>query len=248
MTRLASLIAAALVLAGSPARAFDETQTRDIERIVRDYLVAHPEVLLEAIDALEAKRSAEKQASQGAAIASVAALLSATPDGTAAGNPGGDVTVTEFFDYNCGYCKRAAADMEVLLATDPKLRVVLKEVPVLGPDSEAATRVSLAFRLLAPDRYVAFQRKLLASRERVDQEAALRVADTFGVARDRLLALTQGADVTQTLAESAHLLQTLGISGTPTYVVGGEMVSGAVGADALAARIGNTRACGRANC
>ncbi|WP_062015944.1 DsbA family protein [Aureimonas sp. AU4] len=248
MKPIHACIAAAALFASIPAHAFDETQTRDIEKIVRDYLVAHPEVLLEAIDALEAKRTAEMQASRSAAIASVSQLLTTTPNGTAAGNPAGDVTITEFFDYNCGYCKRAASDMEVLVAADPKLRVVLKEVPVLGPDSEAATRVSLAFRALAPDRYPAYQKALLASRERVDQERALAVAADYDVARERLLPLLQSETVTSVLAESAHLLDTLGISGTPTYVVGGELVSGAVGADALAKRIANVRQCGKASC
>jgi protein-disulfide isomerase len=243
-----ALVAAALSSATLPAAAFDDAQTRDIEKIVREYLVAHPEVLLEAIDALEAKRTAEAQATRGAAIASVSQLLTATPAGTAVGNPAGDVTITEFFDYNCGYCKRAAADMEVLLATDPQLRVVLKEVPVLGPDSEAATRVSLAFRSLAPDRYPAYQKMLLASRERVDQERALTVAADFDVSREQLMPLLQSDAVTSVLTESAQLLDTLGISGTPTYVVGGELVSGAVGADALAKRIANVRQCGKATC
>ncbi len=130
--------------------AFDDAQTREIETIVRDYLVANPEVLLESMQALEAKRNAEAKAGQSETIAGLRERLDASPAGTVAGNPQGDVTLVEFFDYNCGYCKRAASDLQVLLESDPKLKVVYKEIPVLGPASEAAARVSLAFRQTKP--------------------------------------------------------------------------------------------------
>ncbi|MET0259366.1 MAG: DsbA family protein [Methylobacterium sp.] len=237
-----------LATAAPPALAFDETQTRDIEGIVRNYLVTHPEVLLEAMNALEAKRVTEERSTQKQTIEAAKAELTSSPAGTIVGNAAGDVTVTEFFDYNCGYCKRAASDMEALLGSDPKLRVVLKEIPVLGPASEAASRVSLAFRSVAPDRYGAFQKALLASRGQVDQARALAVADDFGVAASVLTPLLDGPAVRAALDESGRLAGALGINGTPSYVIGDEVVAGAVGADTLASKIGNVRTCGSATC
>ena len=241
-------LAVALLGAALPAHAFDEAQTRDIEGIVRDYLVRNPEVLLEALDALEAKRSASALAERQRTIETARSQIQGTPSGTALGNPEGDVTVTEFFDYNCGYCKRAAGDMAVLLQSDPGLRVVLKEIPVLGPASEAASRVSLAFRELAPERYGAFQKALLATRGQVDEARALAVAAENGVDAATLRPLLQGAAVQGALSESGALSAALGIDGTPSYVIGDELVAGAVGADVLAAKIANVRRCGKATC
>ncbi|KQQ91468.1 DsbA family protein [Aureimonas sp. Leaf324] len=235
-------------LLGSPALALDDAQTREIETIVRNYLIANPEVLLESMQALEAKRSAQAKAGQSETIASLRERLDASPAGTVAGNPQGDVTLVEFFDYNCGYCKRAASDLQVLLESDPKLKVVYKEIPVLGPASEAAARVSLAFRETKPDSYPQFQKTLLASRAQVDEARALEVAAQLGVQEATLRPLLGGQSVTAALNESAELATALGISGTPSYVIGDELVPGAVGADALAEKIANIRACGSASC
>ncbi|WP_244491802.1 DsbA family protein [Aureimonas sp. AU12] len=250
MFRILPLVALAggLTAFALPAAAFDAPQTREIETIVRNYLVANPEVLLEAMKALETKRDGEEKATQKATIATVAADLTTTPAGTSVGNAEGDVTVTEFFDYNCGYCKRAASDIDALVTSDPKLRVVMKEVPILGPDSQAASRVSLAFRTLAPEKYGAFQKKLLATRAKVDHDRAVEVAGEFGVTEEALTPLLDGPEVRNALAESESLLTALGITGTPTYIVGDELVAGAVGADVLAGKIANLRTCGSATC
>ncbi|WP_019995272.1 DsbA family protein [Aureimonas ureilytica] len=245
---LLALAGALAIGAASPALAFDDAQTRDIEGIVRNYLVTHPEVLIEAMQALESKRTAQEDAARRETIESSRKTLTATPEGTALGAASGDVTLVEFFDYNCGYCKRAASDMDVLMDSDPKLRVVLKEIPVLGPASEAASRVSLAFRSVKPESYGAFQRKLLASKTQVDEARALQVAESFGVKPEVLKPLLQGQAVQSELQETGALAMALGINGTPSYVVGDELVAGAVGADALAAKIGNVRQCGKATC
>lgn len=247
LLRSLALVLGLATLAG-PAKAFDEAQTREIEAIVRDYLVRNPEVLLEALDALETKRAASAEAERRQTIETARSQIQGTPEGTALGNPNGDVTITEFFDYNCGYCKRAASDMAVLLQSDPNLRVVLKEIPVLGPPSEAAARVSLAFREVAPERYGAFHKALLATRGPVDEARAFAVATENGVEAERLRPLLQGAAVQAALSESGSLSMALGINGTPSYVVGDELVAGAVGADVLAEKVANVRACGKATC
>ena len=153
-------------LASGPAHAFDAAETGEIETIIRDYLIRNPDVLVEALDALEAKRADEARAAQDAALASAGAELTASPAGTVLGNPEGDVTLVEFFDYNCGYCKRAMADMLDLMKTDPKLKVVLKEFPVLGPGSVEAAQVAVAARMQDPGgkKYLDFHQKLLGGR------------------------------------------------------------------------------------
>ncbi|WP_279479544.1 DsbA family protein [Aureimonas sp. SK2] len=244
---LAPLLLGATLLA-APAHAFDEAQTGEIETIVRNYLIAHPEVLLESLQALETKRAAEAKAGQSETIAQLRQRLETSPSGTVAGNPEGDVTLVEFFDYNCGYCRRAASDLQVLLESDPKLRVVYKEIPVLGPASEAAARVSLAFREAKPESYPAYQKALLASRAQVDEARALEVAAGMGVDEATLRPLMAGAAVNAALSESGELATALGINGTPSYVIGDELVPGAVGADALAEKIASVRACGSATC
>ncbi|MBO0902034.1 DsbA family protein [Jiella sonneratiae] len=234
--------------AAADATSFDAGQTKEIETIVRNYLVSHPEVLVEAINALEAKRTAEASASQKKAISENSAAIFATPEGTALGNPSGDVTVVEFFDYNCGYCKHALSDMDALLKDDPKLRFVLKEIPVLGPQSIEASRVSLAFRQLKPEAYAEFHRKLLASRGVADEKRALAVAAEFGVDGEALEAAMASPQIEADIARDKQVAEALGVNGTPSYVIKDEVLPGAVGLDNLKTAIANVRSCGSASC
>ena len=227
---------------------FDAKQTGDIETIVHDYLVQHPEVLLEALDALEAKRSREQVASQKKAIEEVSPALFETPKDTVIGNPDGDVTVVEFFDYNCAYCKRALPDMEAMVKTDSKLRFILKEIPVLGPQSVAASKVSLALRKIAPVQYAAFHQKLLGARGTADEASALAVASSLGVDAAALKQVMDSQEVGAELSKLGEMATTLSISGTPSYVVEDQVLAGAVGLDALKNAVANVRQCGSASC
>src|SRR6266852_115942 len=138
----------ALALFGTPpaasAQSFSDSQRGDIETIVRNYLIAHPEVLEEAMAELNKRQAAADAEKHEASIASNADSIFNSPRGVALGNKDGDVTFVEFFDYNCGYCKRAMADMLDLMKADSKLKVVLKEFPVLGPGSVEAAQVAVA--------------------------------------------------------------------------------------------------------
>ncbi|KQT83423.1 DsbA family protein [Aurantimonas sp. Leaf443] len=246
------LLAAALLggTAGTNAQqtSFDETQARDIRAIVRDYLVANPEVLVEAMTALEAKQSAQQAAAQSKAVASIASSLHASPEGTVIGNPDGDVTVVEFFDYNCGYCRHAMADMDAMVKADPKLRFVLKEIPVLGPNSAEASHVSLAFRQIAPAKYPAYHRALLGAPGVSNEAKALGVAEELGVSEAEIRKAMQSSAVMDALAESNAMASVLQLTGTPTYVIGDEVISGAVGKEQLAARVASLRECGKTAC
>ena len=243
---LGSMLMTALWL--TPALALDEDEKKEMGQFIREYLLENPEVMLEVQAALEAKQQSQRLEQAGQAVAANHDAIFNSQDDIALGNPDGDVTVVEFFDYNCGYCKRALADMERILATDPKVRFVLKELPILGPDSLDAHRVSNAVRLIAPEKYGDFHRALLGSTGTATEESAIEVAATLGISE---------ADIRKSMAENpndqlvrdAYTLATnLGVTGTPTYIVGNEALFGAVGDDALQEKIANVRACGKSTC
>jgi len=242
--------AALLVLAAAPiARAaeFSLAQKSSIEKIVHDYLVQHPEVLQEAMRELERRQTAAAAAQHKAAVKAHAKLLFNSPDQVTLGNPKGDVTFVEFFDYNCAYCKRAMTDMLTLMKTDPNLKVVLKEFPVLGPGSVEAARVAVAVRMQAPDKYLEFHQKLLGGRGHADEARALAVAKEIGLDMDRLKKDMKSPEVEKSLKQDFGLAEALGLNGTPSYVIGDDVIVGAVGFDALKQQI-NTARCGKATC
>ncbi|MEA3535179.1 DsbA family protein [Rhizobium sp. CC-YZS058] len=246
-------IAALMMLAATaalpaPARALDDAQKKEIGAFIKEYLIANPEIMLEVQSALKAKQMAEQEKLATAAISDNEQAIFHSAYDVTLGNPDGDVTVVEFYDYNCGYCKRALSDMDMILQTDKNVRFVLKELPILGPDSLAAHRVASAFRRLAPEKYGDFHRALLGGEDRADEAIAIAVAGRFGVAEADLRKLMVDGDHDDEVRESYTLANALGISGTPTYVIGKEAVFGAVGAEDLATKIAAMRACGKTAC
>ncbi len=161
----AALLTVSLPLAVK-ADEFSRPQRGEIERIVREYLVGHPEVLQEAMTELDKRQTAAEAEKHKAAVKAQAQALFSSPRQVVLGNPNGDVTFVEFFDYNCGYCKRAMSDMLTLLKDDPKLKVVLKEFPVLGPGSVEAAQVAVAVRMQdkTGQKYLEFHQELLGGR------------------------------------------------------------------------------------
>ncbi len=213
----------------------------EIETIVRDYLLENPEILLEMQSALEAKMHEEQLAANRQVIADASdALFGGTYDGII-GNPDGDVTVVEFFDYNCGYCKRALTDMITLVENDENLRFVLKEFPILGPESQEAHVVSLAFQGLAPEKYGEFHRRLLGSDGRANEESAMALALDLGVDEAALRQEMQNPQIEAAINETYQLANQLNITGTPSYVIGEEVVFGARGQEHLSEKIENAR-------
>ena len=243
-------VAAAACLAlgiGAPAQAqsFNDAQRGEIERIIKDYLMQHPEVLQEAIGELE-KRQQLADAEKGKlAIKENKDLLMSSPRQVTLGNLSGDVTLVEFFDYNCGYCKRALSDLMNLMKTDPKLRVVLKEFPVLGPGSVEAAQVAAAVRMQdrSGKKYLEFHQKLLGGRGQADRARALAAAKDIGLDMAKIEKDMASDEVKATLQESMELADKLGLNGTPSYVVGPAVVVGAVGFDALKEKVETARAC-----
>ena len=228
--------------AGAP-EAFSAAQAREIESIVKNYLVQHPEVLQEAMEALDRRQKEAEADKARATIKDNKTTIFNSTHQVVLGNPQGKVTMVEFFDYNCAFCKRAMADMLDLLKTDSDLKFVLKEFPVLGPGSMEAAHVAVAARMQDPSgqKYMEFHQKLLGSRGPADKMRALAVAKDVGFDMARLEKDMNSDEVKATIEENMKLADALGVSGTPSYVVGDEVVVGAVGLDELRAKIKNER-------
>ena len=231
------------------AQNFSGAQKGEIEKIIREYLIANPEVLQEAIAALEKKQAADEAEKHQAAVKDNAQAIFNSPRQVTVGNPQGDVTFVEFFDYNCGYCKRAMVDMMELMKHDPKLKVVLKEFPVLGPASVEVARVAVAVRMQdkTGKKYLDFHQKLLSGRGQVDKARAIAVAKEVGLDVARIEKDLGSDEVRLTLEESLKLAEKLGLNGTPSYVIGPHVVVGAVGLDQLKEKVNSAR-CGKATC
>lgn len=245
----AALVAAGFALSATPAGALSDKDRPAIEAIVRDYLVKHPEVIGEALQALKDKQDSDQAAQATKAIADNRALIFDSPRGPYFGNPKGDVTLVEFFDYNCGYCRRALSDVIKLTKNDPKLKIVLKELPLLGPQSLEAAKIAIAARMQDPNtKYFVFHTSLMSGRGQIGKDQALQAAKAAGYDMTRLQKDSQGPEVTATLQESKHLMDSLGINGTPTFVIGNEMVVGAVPYEELKGAIDSVRKCGKATC
>jgi protein-disulfide isomerase len=249
----AALLAGAFALpAALPAQAqsFSPDQRGEIERIMRDYLLSHPELLQEVLAEMEKRQAVADAEKHRAGVQEHAATIFSSPRQITLGNPQGDVTVVEFFDYNCGYCKRAMADMTDLMKGDSKLKFVLKEFPVLGEGSTQAAQVAVAVRMqdkTGGKKYLEFHQKLLGGRGQADKARALAVAKEVGLDMTRLEKDMASDEVKETLQESFKLAEALGLNGTPSYIVGNDVVIGAVGLPALKERVNTTR-CGKATC
>jgi protein-disulfide isomerase len=244
-TILVTIAAAVLAIGALPARAqpFSEGQRGEIERIIKEYLIAHPEVLQDAISELEKRQADAEAIKHREGVKQYSQALFHSPRQVTIGNRQGDVTLVEFFDYNCGYCKRALSDLLDLMKEDPKLRVVLKEFPVLGPGSVEAAQVAVAVRMQDPTgkKYLEFHQKLLGGRGPADRAHALAVAKDIGLDIARIEKDMTGDEAKATLEENMHLAEALGLNGTPSYVIGAEVVVGAVGLAALKEKVGIAR-------
>jgi protein-disulfide isomerase len=240
------------VPAAAPARAqsFTGDQRGEIERIVREYLLSHPELLQEVMSELEKRQAVAEAEKHRTAVKQYSEVIFSSPRQVTLGNAQGDVTVVEFFDYNCGYCKRAMSDMLDLMKNDAKLKFVLKEFPVLGEGSMQAAQVAAAVRMQDKSggkKYLEFHQKLLTGRGQADKARALAVAKEIGLDVARIEKDMAGDEVKAQLEESFKLAEALGLNGTPSYVVGNDVVVGAVGLNTLKEKV-NAARCGKATC
>lgn len=244
------LVAIALACSPLPALAQMPAEQRSaIEGVIRDYLLKNPEILQEALQELERRQQEAQKNAAANAVRSERETLLNSPNHVVVGNPKGDVTIVEFYDYNCGFCKRAVADLHAMVKADPNLRVVLKDFPVLGPDSVEASLIAVAAKnQLTPERYWDFHVKLMSATGRITKDRAIAVAREFGADPLRLERDAQAPQTRQAIAETVELGDKLGLTGTPAFVIGDEIVFGAVGEDRLKSVVASVRQCGKAAC
>lgn len=216
-------------LPGSPA--FDAA--------VREYLIAHPEVVVEALERYQAKQRAAEAESQRRAVAGNLDQLLADKSSPILGNPEGDVTVVEFFDYRCPYCRKVAEDLRRTVAEDGNVKLVMKEWPILGPQSLYAAQVALAAH--RQGKYEAFHFAMMTQPGDMTEESVLALAESLGLDRERLIADLQHPEIEAALRRNFELADALKLGGTPAFVVGEELVPGAVDAATLKRLIGKAR-------
>jgi protein-disulfide isomerase len=211
--------------AAEPSGAFTPVQRKEIESIIKDILINNPEVLLEAQNALEAKMDKIQADRMAVAIKEHAGELFRPAGSPVVGNVKGDVPVIEFFDYNCGYCKKAFTDVAKLMDKDKKVRVILKELPILAKGSEEASRIALAAKMQG--KYWEFHRAMLETQGQANEASALRVAEKLGLDMARLKKDMASAEVKKEIDDTRQLATKMGIQGTPHFIVGDRIIPGA---------------------
>ncbi len=253
--RYAGLALAALgfvaTLSASPAsaQALTPEQHKAVKDLIRETLLKNPEIIQEAMIELERRNTVAQADAQRNAVSAEKARLIDPATSVIVGNPQGDVTLVEFMDYNCGFCKRALEDVRALAKDDPKLRVVIKDFPILGPDSVEASRVAIAVKAqLQGPKYWDFHHKLMATKGRINAAKALEVAKESGVDIERARKDMESPATRAAIEDTVALGDRLGLTGTPAFIIGDEVVFGAVGQAALKAKIDAVRKCGKATC
>lgn len=218
-----------------------------VNPLIESYLMSDPKILQRMSVALDQTLQSEERTAASSAIASMKDKIFNDPKQIVVGNPQGDVTLVEFFDYNCSYCRAALPDLAALIAEDTNLRVVLKEFPILSNESIDAARVGVLVGESQAD-YWSFHEALFTSRGQVDKQVALAAAKDLGL-NPVSLELEMGTPkVSDTIQTSYDIAKALNITGTPTYIIGNEVIPGAIGIDELKGRIANMRACGETQC
>jgi protein-disulfide isomerase len=239
------------VLAKQNAGQAEQTAAVDpgqVNKLIEDYLMSDPTILNRMNDKLDTeKKLADRQAMKDQLAAHTAEIYQSA-DNVILGNPMGDVTLVEMFDYNCTYCRGALPDLATLMAEDPNLKVILKQFPILSDGSVDAARVAVLIGKDPKINYWDFHQKMFAERGEVGATQALEVAAELGGNRAELMLDMNGKVATDALQDGYKLAKALNIGGTPTYILGDEMIPGAVPIDQLRDKIANLRACGSTAC
>ncbi|OUD08650.1 disulfide bond formation protein DsbA [Marivivens niveibacter] len=245
MKRLAFALALGLA---SPALSTDLTAMSDTERDafraeIRAYLLDNPEVLMEAIGVLENRQAAAEAAADQQMAINNLDLIQNDPGSWVGGNPDGDITVVEFLDYRCGYCKRAFDEVEQLISTDGNIRLVIKEFPILGEQSTLASQFAVSvLQLHGDDTYKFVHDTLMTMRSDITPDVLSQIASTVGLDPAPIFEHMSSDEVTNVLRTNMELAQRLNISGTPTFVIEDELVRGYVPLDTMIAMVDAQRA------
>ena len=250
MMRMAKLCAAAATAAllsaaaPAPASAADGTMSPEnraaIENIVRDYILSNPEIIMEAVERLRAKQRMAEESADRQALESNRAALLADPNSHVGGNPKGDVTIVEFFDYRCGVCKRIHPIVEELVRSDGNIRRIYKEWPILGPDSVIASRAAIASR--AQGKYPEFHKAMMEAKAALDEARILQIAASVGLDTARLRKDMDSPAVEKVIAANYALADKLKLNGTPSFLIGDRLLRGGRDLESLRAIVAEARA------
>lgn len=244
------LLAPLLLATFAPARAdsFTPAQRDEIVRIMRNALKQDPSILRDAIDALQADEGSRQEAAARSAIAESRQALTADPADPVAGNPKGDVTIVEFFDTRCPYCRKLEPTIAALLKADHGVRLVYKDLPILGPASVVGSKALLAAQRQedkVPGAYEKLRDALMRPGAEQTREAILGQAGRLGLDTPRLAKDMDEPAIQRRIDTNLRLARSLGIQGTPALVIGDALIPGAVEAGELERAIKNARAAGR---
>jgi protein-disulfide isomerase len=240
----AGLLLAAMVLPGgalsaSAEEALTPAQKQAVEQTVREYLLANPEIVRDALIELQRRQQATEQAAQQEAISELHLYVATLPGDYIKGDPRAGTAVIEFFDYRCPYCKAVAPSVDEVVAEDGDVRVVLIEFPILGEESVFASRAAVAAR--AQGKYLPFHDAMMSHKGKLDQETVLELAEDVGLDTEKLQADMKAPEIDDLLRRHHELAQKLGVNGTPAFVIGQELVPGAIDAATMKAKIKQAR-------
>ena len=236
----APALAAALALPAS-AQTLENLDRQTLREEIRAYLMENPEVIFEAIQVLEQKRAVAGREADRQLVIENAEVLHNDGYSYVAGNPDGDVTVVEFLDYRCGYCKRAHPEVKELLSRDPNIRLVVKEFPILGPDSVKAGKMALAALQVDRSKYGALSDALMGYRGNLTEQVAYRLADEVGYDIAALKEAAATTEIDDQLNQNYQIARTLGLEGTPAFVIGTEIIRGYLPVDEMLAAVNEAR-------
>ncbi len=243
--RLALLLGLAAGLVAAPAQAAEPLtpeQKAAVEQVIHDYFLKHPEFMVEVLHAAQAKLKQEKADDARQAIAAMRDELLHDASAPVGGNPEGDVTIVEFFDYRCPYCKQVEPMLEALLKEDRKLRIVYKEFPVLGPESIYATRIALA--AVKQGKYRAFHNAMMMTKGQITEDVILKVAASAGVDVNKAKADMNAPEILEIIKRNFALAEALDIQGTPAFIIGDALLPGATDIEHLKRLVADARKSG----
>ncbi len=241
MKRILFAVATALLISAGPvlSATLSDEQKNEIEQIVRSYLLEHPEILREMSNKLQEQEQAAEDTARGAALTQNAAAVYKTEGDPVVGNPNGDVTLVEFFDYNCAWCKRSVGEIVALAEQDKNLKIIMKEFPIFGENSEYAAKAAMASD--RQGKYWPYHQALFSHNGPVTPEVADQLAEDVGLDVAKLKADMNDPKITERLAANHQLAQSLLINGTPAFVIDDQIVPGYMPLDGLTAAVAQVR-------
>jgi protein-disulfide isomerase len=234
-----SLTVAGPALAQSDKPPLTADQEKRVREMIKEYILANPEIILEAVQTLRRRQEEAQQKSAQEALKTKRVDLQGAKDLPVAGNPNGTVTIVEFFDYRCGYCKSAKPALDEVVRGDGKVRLVMKEFPILGPASRVASLAAIAAH--KQGKYLAYHNAMMAYPNNLTEDVIFALARQVGLDVAKLKEDMKAPDVLELIARTNKLAQELGINGTPAFVIGDTIIPGAVSADELKAKIAEAR-------